>query len=669
MKLRPALLCMFLALSSLAAPVSAAAQDSLFGLDDLGRLVNVADPQIAPDGGSVVIVTSRPDYDENRFERQLVLVDLPDGGLRSLTYGRPGVRSPRWSPDGSAIGFISSGEDDRPQVHVLSLGGGEARQVTSSPTGVSQFAWRPNGQDIAYVAVDSAVVREGEERHNRSFVVGDNDYLATEAPRPSHLWLVSLERGAEALRLTDGIAGVAIYAASSVAWSPDGQTLAFTSQSEPHSGHQTRTSIKLLDVASGALRTVVSDPSYYDGLTISSDGQSVAYSSGGASPWWFPQHVFRHSLTGDDEVWLTQSVDRTFWDFRWVPGDNRIVAMANDLTRVGLWTFPEGGEAQRLDLGRANVSAFDVGRRGAVAFVGSESEHPSELYYMPSTTSPAVRLTHFNTEVAAETLGRVEEIVWDGPDGFSENGVLIYPPGYEAGKRYPLVLLIHGGPMGASTQSFAPSGQLMAAEGWVVFSPNYRGSDNMGRSYQEAVIDDAGEGPGRDVMAGIEAVKALGIVDESQIAVSGWSYGGYMTTWLIGHYDGWSSAVAGAAVTDYADSYNLSDVNVAFGGAIGGSPWIENYASDWVEQTPITSWKNMDTPTLILSNTGDLRVPITQSYKLYRALKENGREVEFIAYPIPGHFPGDPIHQRDVWRRWVEWIRDHFAAGPTGQRP
>ncbi len=210
--------------------------------------------------------------------------------------------------------------------------------------------------------------------------------------------------------------------------------------------------------------------------------------------------------------------------------------------------------------------------------------------------------------------------------------------------------------------------QLMAARDWVIFSPNYRGSDNLGADYQRAVIDDAGDGPGRDAMAGVEAVKARGFVDDRRVAVSGWSYGGYMTTWLIGHYDGWTAAVAGAAVTDYIDSYALSDVNVVFGYGFAGSPYLDDNAEGWRLQSPITYAENMRTPTLILSNTGDARVPITESYKLYHALKDNGVPVEFIAYPLPGHFPADPVHRRDVYRRWMEGIDARFAESTTASR-
>jgi dipeptidyl aminopeptidase/acylaminoacyl peptidase len=214
--------------------------------------------------------------------------------------------------------------------------------------------------------------------------------------------------------------------------------------------------------------------------------------------------------------------------------------------------------------------------------------------------------------------------------------------------------------MGASTEAFSTFNQIMAAQGWLVFSPNYRGSSTQGKAFQSAVINDAGEGPGRDVMSGVQLLKDRGIVDEARVAVSGWSYGGYMTAWLTAHYDGWAVAMAGAAVTDWFDWYSMADMNTWAGYGLDGSPWLNDNAMNYWRQSPMAYAHQIRTPTLILSDSGDERVTVSQSYKLYHALKDNGVEVKFIVYPVPGHFPADPVHRRDLRRRWVEWIAQHF---------
>ena len=176
-------------------------------------------------------------------------------------------------------------------------------------------------------------------------------------------------------------------------------------------------------------------------------------------------------------------------------------------------------------------------------------------------------------------------------------------------------------------------------------------------------MNDAGEGPGRDVMAGVAMIKRRGIVDEARMAVSGWSYGGFMTVWLTAHHHDWKAAVAGAPVTDWFDQYSLSDLNNWFGVGLGGSPWTHGNARNYLRQSPIAYAHRIRTPTLILSITRDPRVAVTQSYKLFYALRDNNVEVKFIAYPIDGHFPSDdPVHLRDVRERWIAWIEKHFDA-------
>ena len=256
-------------------------------------------------------------------------------------------------------------------------------------------------------------------------------------------------------------------------------------------------------------------------------------------------------------------------------------------------------------------------------------------------------------------LGKVAPVTWTF-EGFPEDGVLTYPPNYDATKTYPLVLIIHGGPNSSSTTGFNFLNQVMAARGNLVFNPNYRGSDNLGEKYWHAIVADAGAGPGRDVMAGLEAVNKMAKVDPKRVAVSGWSYGGYMTSWLEGHYHDWKVAVAGAAVNNLVDEYALADNGVGWRYAFGGSPWTNSLMQQYRDQSPLTYARTIVTPTLILSDTGDQRVPVTQSYEMFHTLKDRGTVVEFWAYPVGGHFPGDPVRQLDVYTRWADWITKHL---------
>ncbi len=643
-----------------------------YDLSQLGKVVRVTDPQISPDGTSVVVVVSRPNYEENRFDAELILVDTASGNRRVLTRERRELTSPRWSPQGDRLAFLSQPAGAaKPQVFIMPMNGGDSWQVTKSITGVQQFAWSPDGQQIAYVAEEDKPKRTGEERHNDSFEVGNNDFLVTAEPLPVHLWVIGAEGGA-ARRLTSGTWTLPIShppssPASPPSWSPDGKSIAIVKVTDPHSGDSNRSSITILDVVTGSARSVTGRMENESQPVYSPDGTRIAF--------WYPRDndtrnvndIYLVNAAGGDGVNLTRAIDRNISRAIWMPGGKSLLVGANDGTSTSLWIQPLDGKARKLALGKTTISGtfwvdVSVSKEGALAFTATEPQRPAELYFLSSIDAPVKRLTDFNNAVASLELGKTETIRWKGPDGFEEDGVVTYPPDFEAGRKYPLVLYVHGGPRSASKEGFSSRAQLLAAKGWVVFEPNYRGSDNLGNAYQSAIWNDAGDGPGRDVMGGVEYLKRRGFVDESKMAVSGWSYGGYMTTWLLGHYPVWKCAVAGAAVTDWIDQYTIGDANVRRGQAFGGSPYTRNRMKAYIDQSPITYAASIKAPTLVLSNTADYRVPVTQSYKLYRVLKDNGVPTKFVAYPIPGHSATDPVRQRDVDRRWIAWL-DQYLEG------
>jgi dipeptidyl aminopeptidase/acylaminoacyl peptidase len=650
----------------------ALAQTRHIELNDYAKITSVSDPQILPDGKSIVLVVSRPNLDQDRSDRQLVLIEIATGAQHILTYGRRGVGSPRWSPNGDRLAFVAAdgaAKDAKPQIFILSMTGGEARKITDTLNGIEQFAWRPNGQEIAYVTSDEPENKKEIEKHHDAFEVGDNDFLATEAEQSSRLWILPAE-GGKAKRLTSGAWSLTKSAppsppASPISWSPDGKWLLFTRQEHPHQGDNDLTTLQVFNVETGEIHKLTKHEKFESFGLFSPDGSRVAY--------WYPRdgdpnnenEIFVTQTTGGDGSDATRSIDRDLQRVLWMPDGNSLLVGGHDGTKTSLWLQPLSGAGKKLSLGDISptwsfwVDAF-VGHKGEIAFTGGTPAQPSELYYMASSNDVPRRLTDFNHEIASLALGKAEKFEWKGPDGFQEDGVLFYPPDFQKDRKYPLVLIIHGGPTASSTTQFNFLSQLMAAHGYVVFSPNYRGSDNLGNAYQRAIWNDAGDGPGRDVIAGIDALKKLGFIDASKIGVTGWSYGGYMTSWLIGHYQIWKAAMAGAPVTDMYDEYNLSDGNVSGRYGFKGSPYVGENLKDYRAQSPINYTAQMKTPTLIMHDTGDARVTITQGYSLFHALKDNGVPVKFLAFPVAGHFPGDPVRQMDVYRHWVEWMDQYL---------
>ena len=536
------LLASFLMLLPLVACLPVRAQTRHLELSDLAKITSVSDPQISPDGKSIVFVVSRVNLEQDRSDRQLVLIDIASGVQHVLTYERKGVGSPRWSPNGDRLAFVAvdgAGKDAKPQVFILSMAGGEARKITDAPDGIEQFAWRPNGQDIAYVTSDEPENKKEIEKHHDAFEVGDNDFLATEAEQSSHLWILPTD-GGKAKRLTSGAWSLTKSAppsppASPISWSPDGKWLLFTRQEHPHQGDNDLTTLQVLNVESGEIRKLTKHERFESFGLFSPDGSRVAY--------WYPRdsdpnnevEIFVTETAGGDGTDTTRSIDRDLQRVIWMPDGNSLLVGGHDGVKTSLWVQPLSGAAKKLPLGDISLSwafwvdAF-VGRKGDIAFTGSTPTQPSELYYMASVNDTPRRLTDFNHEIAALPLGKAEKLEWKGPDGFQEDGVLFYPPDFQKDRKYPLVLIIHGGPTASSTTQFSFLPQLMVTHGYVVFSPNYRGSDNLGNAYQRAIYNDAGDGPGRDVIAGIDAVKRLGFIDANKIGVTGWSYGGYMTS-------------------------------------------------------------------------------------------------------------------------------------------
>jgi len=653
-------------------PKGARAQARRIELGDFGKAVSVSDPQISPDGKSIVYVVSRMNLEQDRNDRDLVLQEIASGARRTLTHDRKDAGSPRWSPAGDRIAFLAAvgpAKEEKAQIFVLSMSGGDALKITDAPNGIEQFAWRPSGTEIAYVTADEAENKKDIEKHLDAFEVGDNGYLETKAPTPSHIWLIAVD-GGKPRRLTSGSWTLPKVLppsspSSPISFSPDGKLLTFRKQEDPHSGDSDGRTVQILNVDSGEIRKLTKHEKFEGFGLFSPDGSQLAY--------WYPRdgdranqnEIHVTSVAGGDGQDVTRAIDRNILRGIWMPDGKSLLVGGHDGTQVSLWLQPLGGAAKKLPLGDVSPSwSFwvdaTVGRNGEIAFAGSTPNLPSELYYMATPNDAPKRLTNNNHEIAALALGRTERFEWQGPDKFHEDGVIIYPPGFQKDKKYPLVLIIHGGPRATTTTQYSFLPQFVAAHDCVVFQPNYRGSENLGNAYTRAIWNDAGDGPGRDVMAGIEALKKLGFVDESKIAVSGWSYGGYMTTWLMGHYQIWKVAVAGAAVTNMYDQYNLADFNVTERYIFSGSPYVGDNIKGYREQSPITYASQMKTPTLILSDTGDFRVTITQSYELFHALKDNGVPVRFFAYPVSGHFPNDPVRQMDVYRRWSEWLVEHL---------
>jgi len=633
---------------------------------DLARLVRLSDPQLSPDGKTLAVIETRADLESDEFRSEIMLIELSSGHIRPLTRERHHASYPRWSPSGDRIGFIAQDADKNGQIFVLPMSGGDALLLTKGKDGVSQFAWSPDGASIAYAVADSKPELKGEDKFRTVFRVGNDDFTISEAVRPTHVWLVPAT-GGEAKRLTSGTWSLPSSLppgppVSPIGWSKDGRSIVIVRQETPSTGDQLLARVQVLDVASGAIRSLTGDTRLEGYPKISPDGTSVAYWRSRNAHAWEVQDVWLAPFAGGAGRDISAHLELNVWGTYWASDGRSLIVGGNTGTTVGLWRLSLDGSSERIPLEGVmptNVFWLDaaVGSSGEIVFVGQTKSDPYELYLIAPGSRTAAPLTHENAPLADLSLARTESVSWQGPGHRTLDGVLTYPANYQPGRRYPLVLLIHGGPNSSSRERFNLLPQVMAAHDWLVFEPNYRGSDSGGNALFAAIYKDAGQGPGEDVMSGVEYLKSRGLVDPARMAVTGWSYGGFMTTWLAGHYPVWKAAVAGAAVTDWVEMYNLSDGNVMQSEATGASPYRGEGMTLNRRQSPSSSMTKIRAPTLIMCNTGDFRVPITQSFGLYRALMDNHVTTEFYAIPMGGHFPNDPVRQMDVYQRWIDWLQ------------
>lgn len=644
-------LVFFAALSNQALAVTELPNFTLLGLNSLARLTS---PVISPDGKTLAVVVSRTDYDENRVNGTVVLVDVATGTQRIVAEDR--VNGLAWSPDGSRLAWMSMGRI----IVTSALTTGATPIAVAEPTKIRGAAqslrWSPDGKSIAFLATAVPVRRAANPSFDRWFEVTDHDQSsrATSAENePTQLWLTAADKDtARALTSTD-------ESVQGFDWAPSGQALVYNSQPGPRLLSGRLASLRSITVQGGGRKIIVKAPVGISGDPVVSATGQIAYRTyEGRDPWTHNTNVA--VVTGRNPKILTSTIDRNIDGVAWLPDGKSVLVWAADHTRRSLWTQNVKGKSVKLNLGSVSpVSDVTVSANGDVGFIGTDANQPDELYVMTSMSGAPRRLTNFNDPVAKLHLGRVEKVSWNS-ELWDHDGTLTYPPNFVEGRKYPLMVLVHGGPELPVFERFNVEAQLMAARDWLVFQPNYRGSSGQGEQYQSAIIRDLAAGPGRDIMAGVAALSRRAIVDEKRVAVTGYSYGGFLSAWLITQQN-FCAAVPSEFLVSWADYYNTSDAALWLD-EIGGNPWLPENKKVYADSSIDARISDIRTPTLLLHNASDPNGSVDQAYKMFHGLRSTGVEAKLVIYDVASHNPGDPQQQRDRLRRTADWIDKHCLA-------
>ena len=673
-------------------------------VDDLMKLRAIVDVRISPDGEHVAYVTSTPSLSTNEHDGALFVV--PSNGGKSTRLGESikifNVPSPaprlRWTPDSTRVSVMTT-VNGRPQVSAVPIDGSAPRTMTTAPEGVFGYEWSPDGRQLAYLTRDPMPDEEARQRQDRSFVI------RADAPdRPPRL-MVQDAAGASRV-LTP-----AAHFVDAFSWSPDGREIAYSAA--PRTGFTSPYYTRIFSVATGvaldgsafakasadksAPRVIVDRTGTNSGPRYSPDGRWIAFIStdgrvdimaprslaivasspglkpGGSSsaprgsssaPKLFPLPA--PTLFPMNDAWVN--------DYVWSADSASIYLQANDGTfGRGEHMFEQAvvrvtvadGKAERMDSGAAVNFSLSLSRDGRrLAYRSVQGRTMGDIVVMDTSSRRTTTITEVNPELREFALGSLKPVMWKSFDGMEIWGLLLTPPNTQAGRRFPLLVYIHGGPGGGVTHGIFPQfmtgiGQVdpypteaFASAGYAVLFPMPRGGAGYGEAGQRMIVNAWGEGDYKDIMAGVDSMIAAGVADPDRLGVMGASYGGFMTNWIVTQTGRFKAASAGASIPD------LEDIILSEGAEFIVQyfkwPW-ENRAS-FASHSPITFADRVTTPLLLQHGEVDPRVPISDAWKFYRTLKTMGKMVEFDIYPRGGHVLREPQQQRAQMLRNVEWF-------------
>lgn len=654
-----------LLLASVLSPFTVAGPAQTPTIEQSLNLKSAGGPRISPDGRYVAYQVQKTNWEENAFETEIWMAVTATGECYRLTNAKKSSTNPQWSPDSKRLAFVSD-RDGKRQIYMIAPNGGEAVQLTSVETGVTTLSWSPDGRRIAFTATDAeSKARKDRKEKYGEFEVVQADYAFT------HLWMIDApaelkDKKPEPVRLTEGSS----FSVNGFSWSPDSGRLAFSAAKDPDLGSSDTSDIFILSVSDKTLKRIV-DTKGPDGNPVwSPDGRQIAYQTANGREFFFyaNSYIAVTPAGGGARQVLTESFDELPGLIEWAA--DGVYFNALQKTSSQLFRLNPATKAIEQVSGQANYGASQFSFTAdfkQVAFVGAGANDYPEVFVSALKPFQPKRLTTMSDQLKDFRLATREVIQWKSADGTPIEGVLIKPAGFDPSKKYPLLVVIHGGPTGVDTpvirgDRYYPI-EMFAAKGALILRPNYRGSAGYGEKFRSLNVRNLGVGDYWDVISGVDHLIAQGIVDRDRVGAMGWSQGGYISAFITCSSDRFKAVSVGAGISDWMTYYVNTDIHPFTRQYLKATPWDD--AEIYQKTSPISYVKKAKTPTLIQHGELDKRVPIPNAYELRQALEDRGVPVKMVVYKGFGHGIDKPKQQRAVMEHNYEW----FTQWIWGEKP
>jgi len=623
------------------------------------KVKTVTSPLPSPDGRLCAWTQTQSVMDGEKSETltHVFLARADGSGRMQLTRGDKSANAPAFSPD-SAWVFFASDRSGKRNVFRIPVDGGESEMLTSWTGTIGTFSISPNGKWIAFTGREADNDEEPARKAKLDFRVIDD------SPKNQSLWLVPVEPDVHGKRPAKK-AAAGPYHVGAFDWSPDSRRIAYETRPTPDADDGRKADILEVEIETGRIRAVANTPATESSPRYSPDGRTLAFVRTSQTAKRIDgARIALVNLADLKSRDLPATPDETPNLAGWVK--DRLYFSEGRGTRSVLYAMPvDGPPVVVFQPAKGTFGALvALNRTGTHAGLAMQaSDEPVEAFVTESGSIKPVRVSAANTDLPKQPIGETRVIRWKSKDGKDVEGLLTLPVNYEKSKRYPLILNIHGGPAGAFGETFiGASGYPIAsfaARGWAVLRANPRGSTGYGLTFRSSNINDWGGGDFQDLMTGVDNVIQQGIADPDRLAVMGWSYGGYMTNWVITQTTRFKAAAAGAGLSNLISMWGTNDIPSTLDDYFEGA-WYEQ-PERYIRMSPLAHVDKVTTPTLILHGEADIRVPTTQGYEMYSGLKRKGVPAEMVVYPRTPHGPQEPKFVLDIMRRHIDWVAKYIG--------